>query len=265
MNEIPSRMSPKNALNAAKPQWLNLLFLVLVCGLLSIALLSFSFSVSSGILTFPVFSILVCLVLFLSSLFSSFIIQTICCRANAFDYASYWLAVIDELLKQTNWSNRYLDWFFRRMRRGKETFCDSEAIRRITESLVSSTIAPWSGHIGNNESFSQVSCLALEQALTNISSLVQLVDMRSLVTDLTLIIHRHLKKQGRRSWTIVVSLHSEHFLEASLKEFRSFLKNKYSYIPYRSPVVTFSFVNLFISPSFMPTATLYSAQVSLPD
>ena len=196
INEIPSRMPLKNALNAKKPQWFNFSFLVFFCGILSIALISFSFGVALGILPLPVFSILVFLVLLLSSLFSSFIIQRICCRANAFDYGTYWFAVSDELLNHTNWSNRYLDWFFRRMRREKEKICDSEAIQRITESLVCNTIAPWYVHIGNNEVFSQDSCLALEQALTNISRLVKRVDMRSLLTDLTLITHRHLKKQG---------------------------------------------------------------------
>ena len=188
---------------------LSFSFLFSVCGLLFSALLvatsvSLCLGVSSQLST-----TLVLVLLLLSTVLSSWIIQKTCCRVKAVDTGTEWLAVVEQMINQGNRSNRYLDWFFRHMLDTKRAFTESEAITRITDSLVSSTIAPWYSSIGSNEAFSQESCLAVEQALLNFSRLVTDLDMTSLLTDLTLITHRHIKKKAMCELT-GSEFHAEH-------------------------------------------------------
>ena len=106
-----------------------------------------------------------------------------------------------QILKRCNSQKRYLDWVCQHLLAPRDVFCEAEAIRRITDCLLTNTIAPWYSNIGDNEHFSQESCLALTQALLNISRLIRQMDMQSLTKDLALIIHRHLKKQALCGYT----------------------------------------------------------------
>jgi hypothetical protein len=179
-------------------QWVHFSFLFSLCGLLFSALLAvFLCSVSSGMsgLSLPVFSLFVCCVLIVSTVFSAWALQKICGRIKPLNIGIEWLAVAPQILQKCNSPNVYLDWVCRYLLAPRNTFCESEAIRRMTDSLVSNTIAPWYSNIGDNDHFSQQSCLIVRAALLNISRLVRQLNMKSLARDLTLIIHRHLKKQ----------------------------------------------------------------------
>ena len=95
-----------------------------------------------------------------------------------------------------NSQNVFLDWVCQHLLAPRNVFCEAEAIRRITDCLVTNSISPWYSNVGDNELFNQESCLALTQALLSISRLIRQMDMQSLAKDLALIIHRHLKKQA---------------------------------------------------------------------
>ena len=61
---------------------------------------------------------------------------------------------------------------------------------------MNSTVTLWYSNIGDEECFSQEYCLIVKQAMLNIYKLFKQLDMLSLTADITLILHRHLKKQA---------------------------------------------------------------------
>jgi hypothetical protein len=147
-------------------------------------------------LSSPVFSLFVFSVLIVSTGASAWALQKICGRIKPLNIGIEWLAVVARILQKCNSPNMYLDWVCLHLLAPRNISCESEAIRRMTDSLVSNTIAPWYSNIGDNEHFSQQSCLIVRTVLLNISRLLRQLNMKSLARDLTLIIHRHLKKQA---------------------------------------------------------------------
>ena len=124
-------------------QWLYFSLLFSLCGLLFSALLAvFLCSVSSGMsgLPSPVFSLFVFCVLIVSTAASAWALQKICGKIKPLNFGIEWLAVVAQILQKCNSPNVYLDWVCRHLLAPRNIFCESEAIRRITDSLVSNTI-----------------------------------------------------------------------------------------------------------------------------
>ena len=138
---------PTKELNGQqKPsQWMYFSFLFSLWGLLFSTLLAvFLCSVSSGMsgLSSQVFSLYVFSILIVSTVFSAWALQKICGRIKPFNIGIEWLAVAAQILQKCNSSNGYLDWVCRYLLAPRNTFCESEAIRRMTDSIGSHTIAP---------------------------------------------------------------------------------------------------------------------------
>ena len=174
-------------------KWLYFPFLLTGCAILSSTLLLvITSSQMSGIsgLSLPAHLFFVLFLLLLSSVLSSCSIQHLYCSVTPVFCDTQWFTTVWQVVTGANMSN----WLVNKSV-DEKLLIESEAMTSLSDTLLSTTIGPWYSNIGNNENFSQEFCLAARQALDNTIRLVKQTNMKSLVKDITLVTHRHLKKQ----------------------------------------------------------------------